>query len=137
MLNACPSFVWCLLSLVIAGPIAIGCKPSIESELGLVYAPPAVPEDVPSRFKPEPDTKLESWLEDGETHLDLKAHYLDAHRCGWDAAIWDWEHYREFKMKTERDAYSYRADIPSGSSAVWIGFSDARHQIEAKNLGPD
>ena len=121
----------CLLLLLVSCPIAIGCQPTTESRLGLVYTPPVVPDDVPSHFKPESDTKLESWLDDGETHLNLKAHYLDSHRCGWEAAIWDWDRYGEFKMKTERDAYSYRADIPSGTSALWIGYSDARRQIEA------
>jgi hypothetical protein len=119
------------LVLLVSCPIVIGCQPTTESRLGLAYTPPVVPGDIPSHFKPEPNTKLESWLDDSETHLDLKAHYLDAHRCGWEAAIWDWDHYGEFKLKTERDAYSYRADIPSGTSAFWIGYSDARSQIEA------
>src|SRR5690606_42151166 len=93
-----PSSSRCLLALIIASWAAVGCKPSTESELGLIYKPPNVPADVPSRFKPEPDTKLEWWLDHGETHLDLKAHYLDAYRCGWEGAIWDWERYGEFKM---------------------------------------
>ncbi|EMB17878.1 hypothetical protein RE6C_01393 [Rhodopirellula europaea 6C] len=131
MLHECQTLRGCFLLLLVSCTIAIGCQPTTESRLGLVYTPPGVPDDVPSHFKPEPDTKLESWLDDGETHLDLKAHYLDAHRCGWDAAIWDWDRYGEFKMNTERDAYSYRADVPSGTSALWIGYSDARRQIEA------
>ncbi|WP_146460600.1 hypothetical protein [Rubripirellula tenax] len=115
-----------------ASLLLVGCKQSLESKLGLSYAAPIVPDDVPSQFKPEPDTKLESWLDDGETHLDLKAHYLDAHRCGWEAAIWDWERYGDFKMQSEYDAYCYRADIASGTEALWIGYNDARRQIESK-----
>lgn len=109
-----------------------GCQQSLEFKLGLSYSAPIVPDDVPSHFKPGPETKLEGWLDDGETHLDLKAHYLDAHRCGWDAAIWDWERYGEFKMQSKYDAYSYRADITSGTEALWIGYNEARDQIQLK-----
>ena len=111
--------------------ICVGCSPSPEEQLGLSYIPPAVPADVPSKYKPKPNTKLESWLRKGETHLNLKEHYILSYRFGWDEAIKDWVTKNEFIITSLDDAIMHHADIQSGSDAFWLGYSEARRQIES------
>ena len=109
-----------------------GCnRPTPEERLGITYNAPVVPDDVPERYAPPSDTKLYTWLEEGETHLNLKEHYRSTHRWGWDCAIDDWTRSSTFSIKSKEDAFWHHADIQSGTEAFWIGYSEARRQIEA------
>ncbi|QEG24839.1 hypothetical protein [Mariniblastus fucicola] len=120
------------LLLAIAVLLLSGCSPSPEERLGLTYTPPVVPENVPAKFKPEPNTKIETWLKDGETHLNLKEHYVSSYRYGWDEAIYDWTSKTRFTIESRQDAMMHHADIKSGSDAFWLGYSEARRQIESR-----
>jgi len=87
-----------------------------------------VPEEVPSRYVPPPHTKPE--LQPGQTHFDLKARYRSAHRYGWDEAIRDWTRYEKFRLTTKEDTYSHFADFEVCYDAFWLGYTEAREQIE-------
>ncbi|MEK6237914.1 MAG: hypothetical protein N2C14_24650 [Planctomycetales bacterium] len=102
----------------------------LEEHWSLTYVVPVVPEDVPERFKPHPQTKLYGWLREGETHLNLKDHYRGSHHYGWRSAILDWYLHEEFRLKSKRDIEI--ATIPSCLDAYWLGYSEARRQIEEK-----
>jgi hypothetical protein len=112
-----------------------GCSESIEQQLRLKYVPPKVPAAIPSEFRPMPGTRDEEHLQKGETTIDLRAAYLRGHRYGWKLAIDDWDRSRRFQYQTREDFQGWD-DFPSTVDAIWIGYDEARRQIELASKNP-
>jgi hypothetical protein len=108
-----------------------GCRQlDIEKELGLKYTPPTVPADLSEHFVPDPESRTSNLLKKGETSLNLKEMYLRAHRYGWDLAIEQWARNKRFEYETKRD---WQIDaLGLQIDAAWLGYSEAREQIEEK-----
>jgi len=97
-----------------------GCAPILEESLGLKYVPPVVPDDVPSRFMPEPNSRLERWLDEGKIHLNRKEPYLHAHRVGGEAAIHDSRH----PIQRSDDYFNAAPDVLLRSQCVTFQLSN-------------
>lgn len=120
----------CLITVIVVVAGMLGCRqPDIEKELGLKYTPPAVPADLSEHFVPDPEAH--TYLpKKGETTLNLKKLYLDAHREGWREAIDQWTRNKRFEYETKGDRQI--SELVLELDAAWLGYSEARKQIEEK-----
>lgn len=118
------------LTLVMALAGLAGCAARVEQQLGLTYKVPAVPASIPADFRPYPGSRGEDLLQEGETTLDLRAAYLRGHHFGWKLAIDEWDRNQRFKYNSREDLHY--GDFPSSVDAMWIGYEDARRQIESR-----
>ena len=120
-----------LILLAIGPPMlaeVVGCQTSVEQSLQLTYVPPQVPDDISPDYRPSPDSRDANWLEDDEVTIDLRQRYLRGHRRGWEMAIADWEDDKSFHYNIREDVHY--DDFTIAIDATWLGYNDARRQIE-------
>jgi hypothetical protein len=116
---------------LIAAVVFAGCGQSLETELGLQYASPNVPSDVPETITPSPDSRTSNLLAEGQTTLNLHQYYRSMHRTGWRWAIDDRQSGRPYRYKTEDDVKQGLDALGCGQDAFWLGYKDAIDQIAA------
>jgi hypothetical protein len=118
---------YCLCTLLLV--LCLGCSRTVEQRLGLQYVPPRVPEEVLADFHPSVGSREENLLAVGEKTINLRDKYLHGHRVGWQLAIEEWSRQHKFTYKSRED---FRwDDFPSTVDAMWLGYSEARRQIES------
>ena len=98
----------------------------------IIFHPAEIPADLPRLIPVDPDqnSKLASWLRPGERHVDVWKNYIDNNKGGWRLAVRHWVEDGEFQITSYYYANGWMANLESGSQALWIGYCDARKQIE-------
>ena len=90
-----------------------------------------IPIDLPHYLDVDPNanSKMASWLREGETQLDLWQNYRSSYISGWNTAVRHFVCEGEFLINESHEAYSWQANVKSGCEAFWLGYQDARNQI--------
>jgi len=99
-----------------------GCGNKTNYDEMKPYIEPAIPEDIPRRYYPEPNQKAYEELPPGKKYIDLHNYYKVFYKLGWEDAVFDLKHNT---VKNEDEVAQNISAIKVGRDAFGDGYKAA------------